>query len=173
MLFGCQFTAQLTGCHASSLKWITRVSSWPEDIILAFWECGRHPIAHTGTRSFFHSSVAKDSSGQSKRMYIILSIDEPDVYQQGSDYIALPISQKGDVFRPNSKMPGQQVLFFYKPIPNLIWALFSDIKKDIKLSSYQNMLSYQRIYRAIPFIQDEGEIGRINNYLEIYPRLKV
>lgn len=153
------------------INWLSEVSGWPKDITAAFWLCGRHPIAHTGARNFFFSAIVKDENDANKHMYIDLSLDSPNNWQQSSEhYTALPISTKGDAFNPRSKLPGQQVMFFYEPIPDLIWSLTSHIKSDVAIAGYNEMRAYQKIYRGMPFLQDDGEMNSINNYLDIYRR---
>lgn len=155
------------------IEWLSEVFDWPKDIATAFWLCGRHPIAHTGARNFFYSEVVEDVNGVNKHMYIDLSLDSPHNWQQSdTQYIALPVSTKGDAFNPKSKLSGQQVIFFYEPLPDLIWNLANDIKKDVLIARYNEMRAYQKVYRGMPFLQDDGEMNRINNYLDIYPRSK-
>jgi len=144
--------------------WLSQMFDWPEEVAIAFWFCGRNPIAHTGTHNV---PYAKNINGV--KHHILLNFDDPEDWYVTGAYNALPITQTK---RGKGELPSQQTIFFYQPTEELLVKLVDDVALQIQGFNHADILKLQKVIKSFSFFTDDGSLARLHNYLEVYIHLK-
>jgi 8-oxo-dGTP diphosphatase len=148
------------GVDSSIPGWIAATLGWSVETAQAFWDCGRNPLAHTGGRRQSHSEDI-----QGVEHYISLSLDKQKDWNGANGYLALSPMQKDIGGRAR---PGQQTIFFYGVIEELLGRLVDDITAQITNFDYDQLKKLHSLLFALPFTQDDGALARITDLLNVY-----
>jgi hypothetical protein len=152
-------------------KWLSSVFGWPQYVAKAFYNCGRNPIAHTGIRIGSHGKEIAFGN-KTRRMYIELNIDDPSKWPGAKrGYLALPATLRDPFSLPSQtlgKIKGQQILYWYQPMPRYIKKLGEDINIDLEALDYKKLEKLVRVFNRLPFLQDDGSMARMNDLVRVY-----